>query len=342
MSDLITFKKQVHLLGSLANDSMSILDLPSRYVTALDKQKCEVLAEYEPAVDANFVTNKDKALIAELVEELEQNRKCIVFVTYTRIGVSDRLEKIIHKYLEHRAVIKTLDSDVPTDRRSIWIEDNPCDILICNPELVKTGLDLLGFQTIMFYETGYNVSTLKQASRRSWRIGQKEKCRVKFFTYSKTPQEIALALMSKKVKVANSLEGRFTTTESDLASFCGEVSIQDQIARAILDNNDNDHECYLNEWHFQEREWNNFEKSYINILQNIKNIGKNLNEAVSQQVIMDTKKEYFENALSLYNSEKISVSIVRNGKRIETLMSKEEILYEANSEENKFMQLSLF
>ena len=43
-------------------------------------------------------------------------------------------------------------------------------VVIGNPMLVQTGLDLLDFPTIIFYQTGYSVFTLRQASRRSWRI----------------------------------------------------------------------------------------------------------------------------------------------------------------------------
>jgi hypothetical protein len=41
-------------------------------------------------------------------------------------------------------------------------------------------LDLLDFPTIIFDESGYSLHTLRQASRRSWRIGQKWPVRVKF------------------------------------------------------------------------------------------------------------------------------------------------------------------
>ena len=46
-------------------------------------------------------------------------------------------------------------------------------VCICHPKLVQTGLDLLEFPTIFFVQTGYSIYTLRQASRRSWRIGQK-------------------------------------------------------------------------------------------------------------------------------------------------------------------------
>ena len=45
-------------------------------------------------------------------------------------------------------------------------------MLITNPRCVETGLDLNAFTTIIFYSMGYNLFTLRQASRRSWRINQ--------------------------------------------------------------------------------------------------------------------------------------------------------------------------
>ena len=60
-----------------------------------------------------------------------------------------------------------------------------------------------------FYETGYNLFTLRQASRRSWRIGQKEACRIVYFYYEGTMQDRAMALMGKKLTAAQALEGIF-------------------------------------------------------------------------------------------------------------------------------------
>jgi hypothetical protein len=60
----------------------------------------------------------------------------------------------------------------------------------------------------LFYETGYSTYVLRQASRRSWRIGQKQPVRVGFLTYSKTAQESCLRLMGKKLLVSLALEGK--------------------------------------------------------------------------------------------------------------------------------------
>ena len=91
--------------------------------------------------------------------------------------------------------------------------------------MVETGLDLLAFPTLYFYETGYSLHTLRQASRRSWRIGQRHPVRVKFVTYSGTMQETCLRLMGKKMLVALMMEGKFSgeglqalDTDEDLMS----------------------------------------------------------------------------------------------------------------------------
>jgi hypothetical protein len=99
------------------------------------------------------------------------------------------------------------------------------EVVLCHPKLAETGLDLLAFPTLYFYETGYSLHTLRQASRRSWRIGQRHDVRVKFVTYPGTMQETCLRLMGKKMLVALMMEGKFSgeglqslDTDEDLMS----------------------------------------------------------------------------------------------------------------------------
>src|SRR5204862_7617046 len=95
---------------------------------------------------------------------------------------------------------------VPLGRREEWIGEHApeLDVIVSHPRLVETGLDLFdksgrhNFPTICFYETGYNLFTLRQAARRSWRIGQQQACRIVYLHYEGTMQERAMALMGKK------------------------------------------------------------------------------------------------------------------------------------------------
>jgi hypothetical protein len=169
---------------------------------------------------------KERALIADVREELRQGRRCQVYATYTgEKDVTLRLETVLRQAGFRVAVLR---SSVATVKREEWYERQlkaGVEVVICHPKLVETGLDLLAFPTLYFYETGYSLHTLRQASRRSWRIGQRHAVRVKFVTYTGTMQETCLRLMGKKMLVALMMEGKFSgeglqslDTDEDLMS----------------------------------------------------------------------------------------------------------------------------
>jgi hypothetical protein len=169
---------------------------------------------------------KERALISDVREELRQGRRCQVYATFTgEKDVTLRLETVLRQAGFRVSVLR---SSVATVKREEWYERQlkaGVEVVICHPKLVETGLDLLAFPTLHFYETGYSLHTLRQASRRSWRIGQRQAVRVKFLTYTGTMQEICLRLMGKKMLVALMMEGKFSgeglqslDTDEDLMS----------------------------------------------------------------------------------------------------------------------------
>jgi hypothetical protein len=169
---------------------------------------------------------KERALISDVREELRQGRRCQVYATFTgEKDVTLRLETVLRQAGFRVSVLR---SSVATVKREEWYERQlkaGVEVVICHPKLVETGLDLLAFPTLYFYETGYSLHTLRQASRRSWRIGQRQAVRVKFLTYTDTMQETCLRLMGKKMLVALMMEGKFSgeglqllDTDEDLMS----------------------------------------------------------------------------------------------------------------------------
>jgi hypothetical protein len=123
--------------------------------------------------------------------------------------VTRRLESILAKEGIQVAVLTT---QVSPEEREAWYERQlraGVQVVIGHPRLVQTGLDLWSFPDIFFYETGYSIYTLRQASRRSWRIGQRSNVNVKFFYYAGTMQEACLRLMGKKLLVSLAMEGKF-------------------------------------------------------------------------------------------------------------------------------------
>jgi hypothetical protein len=109
--------------------------------------------------------------------------------------------------------VAVLTADVPTDRREAWFERKlreGVQVTICHPKIIETGLDLLSHSSLIFYQSGYSLHTLRQASRRSWRIGQRQPVRVYYLHYKETMQSSCLRLMAKKMLVSLALEGKFS------------------------------------------------------------------------------------------------------------------------------------
>jgi superfamily II DNA or RNA helicase len=158
----------------------------------------------------DFRYSKERRLLQEIKTELAEGRRCQVFAVYTRKhDVTARLQRILSDEGIRTAVLR---ANVDTSKREAWYARQVKDgvqVVICHPKLVETGLDLLDFPTILFYESGYSLHTLRQASRRSWRIGQRRPVRVKFLCYEGTMQTACLQLMGKKLLVALTMEGKF-------------------------------------------------------------------------------------------------------------------------------------
>ena len=146
----------------------------------------------------------------EIKASLALGRKVQVYAVYTqKRDVTRRLESILAKEGIRVAVLTT---QVAPEEREAWYERqlrSGVQVVICHPRLVQTGLDFWSFPDIFFYETGYSIYTLRQASRRSWRIGQRNNVNVKFFYYAGTMQETCVRLMGKKLLVSLAMEGKF-------------------------------------------------------------------------------------------------------------------------------------
>jgi hypothetical protein len=168
-------------------------------------------------LSANTVRPKEEKLLEVVQQEVGYGRQCWVYVQMTdKRDVASRLSEMFER---HGIRSKVLRATVPLARREEWIAEHgtDADVMISHPKLVETGLDLFdkngnhNFSTLIFYEMGYNPFTLRQASRRSWRIGQTARCKVFYLYYRDTMQERAMALMAKKIVAAQVLDGKFSS-----------------------------------------------------------------------------------------------------------------------------------
>jgi hypothetical protein len=113
---------------------------------------------------------------------------------------------------EEKIAVKVLKSGDTEGRAAIierWVAKG-LDVLITNPRKVEVGMDLLDFPTIVFYQIPMSTYTLRQASRRSWRIPQKKPVRVYFLIYSGTMQTRLMKLMAEKLICSLALEGELS------------------------------------------------------------------------------------------------------------------------------------
>lgn len=179
-------------------------------------------------------TPKEAAVIDYFRSELSNRRRVLLYTTYTGTrDTSARLKALLEMQGFKIAVLR---ATVPAEKREDWVMeqlDRGIDGLICNPELVKTGLDLLEFPSIGFLQTGYNVYTVQQAARRSWRIGQRDPVDVRFFGYAGTAQIRCLQLMAQKIAISQSTSGDMPDTGLDILNQGGD-SIEVALAKQLV------------------------------------------------------------------------------------------------------------
>ncbi len=202
------------------------------------RRQDKILFHTEPQFDEEEISPKEADMLEVVKDSLAKGRKCLVYTVYTDTrDTTGRLKEIFKRHGIKAAVMK---ATVKADQREDWVEDRLAEgvqVVICNPELVKTGLDLLAFPTIYFLQTGYNVYTLMQAARRSWRIGQKEDVEVYFAGYSDTAQQICLELMGQKVAVTQSTSGDMPDSGLDILNQA-EDSVEVQLAKRLVEQQD--------------------------------------------------------------------------------------------------------
>jgi hypothetical protein len=98
-------------------------------------------------------------------------------------------------------------------------------------------LDLLNFPSLFFYQTGYRLNIVRQASRRHWRIGQPNKCLTMYAAYKNSMQELAINLMAAKMSAAMALEGQFSQEGLAALTEGSGGSLATELAKRFVGNN---------------------------------------------------------------------------------------------------------
>jgi hypothetical protein len=227
-------KRDTSLLGVVLNVLLAWPDTCFRDELVRHPRTKAQLAYIQAVFDESTPSPKELELLKLCRAEKTNGRRVLVYSTYT--GTRDTTARL-KNFLE-REGFKTavLRASVDAAKREDWLldqVDRGVEIIITNPELVKTGLDMLEFPTIVFMQSGYNVYTLQQASRRSWRIGQKNAVDVYFLGYAGSAQMQCLELMAKKIAVSQSTSGDMPDSGLDILNQSGD-SIEVALARQLL------------------------------------------------------------------------------------------------------------
>ena len=170
---------------------------------------------------------KDSKVIELIEQKIATGERVIIYTAWTRLDTQTKLHKLL---TERQISTAILDTKVPTTKREQWVDKKLREgvkVLIVNPALVETGLDLNAFTTLIFFNIAFNLYIFRQASRRSWRINQTApKVEVYMFYYKDTMQQRALRLMASKLSAATVIEGNISDEGLAAMSDCEDLTTQ--------------------------------------------------------------------------------------------------------------------
>jgi hypothetical protein len=191
-----------------------------------------MMVAYGPPLEEEMP--KEEELMSIIKRELAAKRKVLVYIQNSdQTDISPRLVKMME---EERISVKVLRSGDTEGRARIidnWVKDG-MDVLITNPKKVEVGMDLLDFPTIIFYQIPLSTYTLRQASRRSWRIPQTRPVKVYFLAYSGTMQTRLMQLMADKLTTSLAIEGELSDKGLAALSETSD-SLSRELARMLLE-----------------------------------------------------------------------------------------------------------
>jgi len=168
---------------------------------------------------------KDQKVLELVERKIAAGERVLIYTNWTRLNSQKRLEDLLNARGWRTAI---LPARIKPAAREVWVAQRISEglqVLIANPTLIETGLDMNAFTTLIFYDTGYKLFTLRQASRRSWRINQTApRIEVYMLYYQHTMQHKAIKLMASKLAVAGIIEGNFSEEGLAAMSECEDMT----------------------------------------------------------------------------------------------------------------------
>jgi superfamily II DNA or RNA helicase len=287
------------LLGAYLH---ALLSYPERIYQGIEVRHphTKELVAYGPPLEEDMP--KEQELLAIIKKELSEKRNVLVYIQNSdTTDISPRLVKMME---EERISVKVLRSGDTEGRAKIidnWVK-NGMDVLITNPKKVEVGMDLLDFPTIIFYQIPMSTYTLRQASRRSWRIPQKKPVKVFFLAYSGTMQTRLMQLMADKLTTSLAIEGELSDKGLAALSETSD-SLAKELAKMLLEKS-GDNRSLKDIWAAYRKK-----EVYVEVM-----IATDINQPVPQQVTI-SKEERQEPTPEIINAsceiEQIGDTVVK-------------------------------
>ena len=192
----------------------------------------QAVIEPKDLSDIDELHEKDIATLDIVERKVKNGEKVLIYTSWVKIDTQDKLTKLLE---DKGYKVAVLEQRVKPEKREEWVEkklESGIDVLITNPSLVETGLDLNAFTTLIYYNIGYNLFTFRQSSRRSWRINQTApRIEVYILFYKGVMQARAIKLMASKLAAATLVEGYFS--DEGLAAMSDCTDMTSQLAREL-------------------------------------------------------------------------------------------------------------
>ena len=191
------------LLSVSLNLMMAYPDQPYGHEPVLHPVTADPILVPEDSGAPEEQTEKDRRTLEIIHRKVNAGERVLLYVNWVRLDSRTRLKRFL---TDTGVRAEIMEDTVPPRKQEEWVANHlrqGMQVMIVNPNLVETGLDLNDFTTLIFYDMAFKLFTFRQASRRSWRINQTApRVEVYILYYRHTMQERAVRLMASKLAVA--------------------------------------------------------------------------------------------------------------------------------------------
>lgn len=235
--------------------SLSYLDKPYQRKAIMHPQTNELIVRPDShELAKGEYLPKEQKLIDLIIQEQAEGRNVFVYCEFTGkedSKITDRVKQIIEDGCNLHGKVEILESNKPVAaKREKWLKEQAVAskrVIISNPKCVETGLDFIfeengityTYPTLIFYQLGYNLFTLWQASRRHYRLNQTKECRTYYLAYEGTVQQSVISTMAEKQVATSAIQGGSFSAEG-LSAMANGVDPRLKLIQALNEGIDAD------------------------------------------------------------------------------------------------------